>query len=113
MHPHCETWFLSLKPRRTACVRPRLTKELNTLFFLASVVAICHKEFDIGEEVELQLMRRERDSLLPVPAAAFSQEIISQTPRLSHPTAASSYAKLLVASKEEASYLFIVKKLIS
>lgn len=68
---------------------------------LKSVVAICHKEFDIGEEVELQLMRRERDSLLPVPAAAFAQEIIAQPPRLSHPTAATPYAKLLVASKEE------------
>lgn len=72
--------------------------------FLVSVVAICHKEFGIGEEVELQLMRRERDSLLPVPVTAFSQEIIAQPPRLSHPSAATPYAKLLVASKEEASH---------
>ena len=71
--------------------------------FFVSVVAICHKEFGIGEEVELQLMRRERDSLLPVPATAFSQEIIAKSPRLSHPTAATPYAKLLVASKDEAS----------
>ncbi|KAG0723615.1 RING finger protein 10 [Chionoecetes opilio] len=70
---------------------------------LKSVVAISHKEFAIGEEVELQLMRRERDSLLPVPAAAFAQEIIAQPPRLSHPTAATPYAKLLAASKDEAS----------
>lgn len=75
--------------------------------FLVSVVAICHKEFAIGEEVELQLMRRERDSLLPVPVTAFSQDIIAQPPRLSHPTAATPYAKLLVASKEEASQNFL------
>ncbi|XP_063870536.1 E3 ubiquitin-protein ligase RNF10-like [Scylla paramamosain] len=77
---------------------------------LKSVVAICHKEFAIGEEVELQLMRRERDSLLPVPVTAFSQEIIAQPPRLSHPTAATPYAKLLVASKEEVKSFIVARE---
>lgn len=69
------------------------------------MIAICHKEFAIGEEIELQLMRRERDSLLPMPAALFSQEIACETPRISHPTAATPYAKLLIASKEEVQFL--------
>lgn len=77
---------------------------------LKSVVAICHKEFAIGEEVELQLMRRERDSLLPVPVTAFSQDIIAQSPRLSHPTAATPYAKLLVASKEEVKSFIVARE---
>lgn len=77
------------------CYEPVVKEDLK------SVIAICHKDFAIGEEIELQLMRRERDSLLPMPAASFNQEVACETPRISHPTAATPYAKLLVASKEE------------
>lgn len=68
---------------------------------LKSVVAICHKDFGIGEEIELQLMRRERDSLLPMPAASFSPKMIEDIPRIGVVTAANPYSKLLLASKEE------------
>lgn len=104
----CVLHYLALSDKKwrkcPICYEPVSREDLK------SVVAICHKEFDIGEEVELQLMRRERDSLLPVPAAAFSQQIISQTPRLSHPTAATRYAKLLVASKEEVKSLIVARE---
>ncbi|KAK7086871.1 RING finger protein 10 [Halocaridina rubra] len=68
---------------------------------LKSVIAIVHKDFGIGEEIELQLMRRERDSLLPVPVNAFSQKDILKIPRISDTSPASTYSKLLLASKEE------------
>lgn len=68
---------------------------------LKSVVAICHKDFGIGEEIELQLMRRERDSLLPMPAASFNQKISQEIPRIGFETPTTPYSKLVLASKEE------------
>ncbi|KAG7177044.1 RING finger protein 10-like [Homarus americanus] len=62
---------------------------------------VAAKEFGIGEEIELQLMRRERDSLVPVPAVLYNEEIMNTATRISHPTAATPYAKLLLASKDE------------
>lgn len=68
---------------------------------LYSVKAVCHKDFSIGEEIELRLMRRERDSLLPMPAASFSQEVLHEMQRIGSPNAATPFAKLIIASKEE------------
>lgn len=104
----CILHYLALSDKKwrkcPICYEPVVKEDLK------SVVAICHKEFNIGEEIELQLMRRERDSLLPMPAALFNQEIIDSTPRISQPTAATPYAKLLIASKEEVQTHIIMRE---
>ncbi|XP_042224131.1 RING finger protein 10-like [Homarus americanus] len=95
----CVLHYLALSDEKwrkcPICYEPVVKEDLK------SVVAICHKEFGIGEEIELQLMRRERDSLVPVPAVLYNEEIMNTATRISHPTAATPYAKLLLASKDE------------
>lgn len=76
---------------------------------LRSVKAVCHKDFSIGEEIELRLMRRERDSLLPMPAASFSLDVLNEMQRIGSPNAATPFAKLIIASKEEV-YRHIVER---
>lgn len=104
----CILHYLALSDKKwrkcPICYEPIVKEDLK------SVVAICHKEFSIGEEIELQLMRRERDSLLPVPAASFNQEIIKNPPRFSNPTAATPYAKLLISSKEEVQCYILMRE---
>lgn len=68
---------------------------------LRSVKAICHKDFSVGEEIELRLMRRERNSLVPMPAASFCIDVVNGMQRISLPNTATPFAKLLLASKEE------------
>ena len=58
-------------------------------------------------------MRRERDSLLPMPAVSFSPKMIEDIPRIGVITPATPYSKLLLASNEEVmvipSYIPFVK----
>ncbi|XP_042858461.1 RING finger protein 10-like isoform X2 [Penaeus japonicus] len=76
---------------------------------LRSVKAVCHKDFSVGEEIELRLMRRERESLLPMPSASFSLKVLNEMQRVGSPNAATPFAKLIVASKEEV-YKHIVER---
>ncbi|KAK3883011.1 hypothetical protein Pcinc_012648 [Petrolisthes cinctipes] len=95
----CVLHYLALSDKRwrkcPICYEPIEKEDLK------SVVAVCHGDFALGEEVEFQLMRRERDSLLPVPASAFTPDLIAKPPRITQPSAALPYAKLIVASKDE------------
>lgn len=68
---------------------------------LKSVVSIVHKDYNVGEEIEMQLMRRQRESLLPVPAAAYKADICNEPVRMINVTPATPYSKLLLASKDE------------
>ncbi|XP_076042831.1 E3 ubiquitin-protein ligase RNF10 isoform X2 [Oratosquilla oratoria] len=80
---------------------------------LKSVTAVCHKEFSIGEEIELQLMRRERDLLVPIPAVAYSAETVCQPTRLYSKLPQQPYAKLLLASSDEVRNMIIGRERIS
>lgn len=68
---------------------------------LKSVVSVVHKDYNVGEEIEMQLMRRQRESLLPVPAAAYKADICNEPVRMTNVTPATPYSKLLLASKDE------------
>lgn len=68
---------------------------------LKSVVSIVHKDYNVGEEIEMQLMRRQRETLLPVPAAAYKTDICNEPVRMINITPATPYSKLLLASKDE------------
>lgn len=68
---------------------------------LKSVVSIVHKDSNVGEEIELRLMRRQRETLLPVPAALYKADICNEPVRMINVTPATPYSKLLLASKDE------------
>lgn len=84
-------------------VSKALSDSFQLFFTPCSVKAVCHKDFSVGEEIELRLMRRERESLLPMPSASFSLKVLNEMQRVGSPNAATPFAKLIVASKEEAS----------
>ncbi|CAL4066516.1 unnamed protein product [Meganyctiphanes norvegica] len=68
---------------------------------LKSAVSIVHKDYNVGEEIEMQLMRRQRETLLPVPAAAYKADTVNEPVRMANVTSVTPYSKLLLASKDE------------
>jgi len=75
---------------------------------LKSVVAIVQKDYNVGEEIEMQLMMRQREGLLPIPVAAYKADIFDKPVRMANITPATPYSKLLLASKDE-----IVSRIVS
>lgn len=70
---------------------------------LKSAIAILHKDFASSQVIELKLMRRERDSLIPIPVGAYSPSINKAPVTLSSPDVVLANSKLIVASKDEVS----------
>jgi len=95
----CVLHYLALSDKKwrscPICYEPIAKEDLK------SVVSIVHKDYNVGEEIEMQLMRRQRETLLPVPAAAYKPDIINKPIRMVNVTSATPYSKLLLASKDE------------
>ncbi|KAL7640779.1 UNVERIFIED_CONTAM: hypothetical protein RMT77_009054 [Armadillidium vulgare] len=84
--------------------------ETITLEDLKSVTYIIHKDFSSNQEIELKLMRRERDSLIPVPADSLLTLSKSRV-SLSAPDERLSYSKLIIASNDEVSKFIVGREI--
>jgi hypothetical protein len=71
-----------------------------------SVVSLVHSEIKIGDEIELHLMRRERNSLFAVPVDKYFADINNKHPSMSNQL--NSYSNLILASPVE-----VAEKIIS
>lgn len=66
---------------------------------LKSVVSLLHEQINVGDEIEMTLMRRERHSLFAVPAARYSPVIEKRHPTLGQ--AFTAHSQLVLASPAE------------
>ncbi len=68
-----------------------------------------HNEFQLGDEIEMHLMRRERNSLFAVPVSSYHPDI-----NLKHPSVSSkkntSYSKLLSATPVEVANVIVARE---
>ena len=67
--------------------------------FIFSVVSLLHSDFGVGDEIELRLMRRERNSLFAVFVDDYAPEIDAKHPSIT--SKLNSYSQLLTATPAE------------
>ena len=68
-------------------------------------MSVIHHDYQLGEEITLQLMRRERDSLVAVPVAEHTLELKS-VDKLDNYDHVSPHVKLITASNYEVTLFY-------
>lgn len=66
---------------------------------LKSVVSLTHADIHVGDEIEMSLMRRERNSLFAVPVGQYYPDIDGKHPSINNSN--NSYSQLVLASSGE------------
>lgn len=75
---------------------------------LKSVVSLLHSDFNTGNEIEMVLMRRERESLFAVPVDKYNPDIEGKHPVMSQNW--TSYSKIVTASPSEVTNIIIARE---
>ncbi len=63
------------------------------LLSISSVVSVAWKEFHVGDEIEMHLMRRDRNSLFALPVDSYFPEVNEKHPNVSQK--ANTYSQLV------------------
>jgi len=75
---------------------------------LKSVVSVPWREFKIGEEIELTLMRRERHSLFALPVDQFSPDLLGKHPNIGQESTA--HSPLLTAHPQQVTRMILSRE---
>ncbi len=76
--------------------------------YLHSVVSLLHSDIQVGHEIEMKLMRRERNSLFAIPVDQYHPDVNAKHPSLIHEN--NTYSQLLTATVQDVADVIIARE---